>query len=387
MGKLTAGFVQRLKPTDKNRRYSDGDGLSLMVRPNGSKAWQVRIVADGRKTDKGIGAYPGVRLIEARRKARDMLEALRSGIAPADVTDAAATFRVVAEKYIEANAPTWRHHKTAHDTRRRLELYAYPVFGDTPINLIRRGDVLAVLENIWTDKPAAAKKLRQRVRAVFDYALDREYIEVNPAAHFTSASLPPTGNGTHFRGLPYRQVSDALDVTDAAPASLAVRMCFRWLVLTAARSGEARGARWQDMDLEARVWTVPGERMKSGAEHRVPLSTQALVVLKDAAPLKDGSGLVFPGVKGELSDMTLTKLLRDNGLAAKTTVHGFRTTFKTWCMEQTDTPWAVGEAALAHTLGNSTEQAYARTDLFDRRRVLMETWADFTQDAHSQEGS
>ena len=385
MGKLTAGFVQRLKPTDKNRRYSDGDGLSFMVRPNGSKAWQVRLInADGTKTDRGIGAYPGVRLAEARRKARELTSERSSGSAPVDVTPAAPTFKVVAEKYIEAHAPTWRHFKTSHDTRRRLELNAYPVFGDTPVNLIRRAEVLDVLENIWTDKPQAAKKLRQCVRAVFDYALDREYIEINPAAHFTRASLPPTGNGTHFRALPYQEVSDVLTITAASPASLAVRMCFKWLVLTAARSGEARAARWQDIDLEARVWTVPGERMKSGAEHRVPLSTQAVAVLTDAATLKDGSGLVFPGVKGKpLSDMTLTKVLRDNGLADKATVHGFRTSFKTWCMETTDTPWAVGEAALAHTLGNSTEQAYARSDLFDRRRGLMQAWADFTNE---QEG-
>ena len=372
MGKLTAGYVERLKPTDKNRRYSDGDGLSLVVRPNGSKAWQVRV---GKK-DQGIGAFPGVRLAEARSKAK----ARRAqAVGPsAEVVATVPTFKAVAEKYIEANAPIWRHHKTAIDTRRRLELNAYPVFGDTPVKLIRRAEVLDVLENIWTDKPQAAKKLRQCVRAVFDYALDREYIEVNPAAHFTRASLPPTGNGTHFRALPYQEVSDALAITAASPSSLAVRLCFKWLVLTAARSGEARGARWQDMDLEARVWTVPGERMKSGAEHRVPLSTQALAVLTDAAPLKDGSGLVFPGVKGKpLSDMTLTKVLRDNGLADKATVHGFRTSFKTWCMETTDTPWAVGEAALAHTLGNSTEQAYARSDLFDRRRGLMQAWADF----------
>ena len=355
MGKLTASYVQRLKPTDKNKRYADGDGLSLVVRPNGSKAWQVRLInADGTKTDKGLGAYPGVRLIEARRKARDMLEALRSGIAPADVTDAAATFKAVAEKYIEANAPIWRHHKTAIDARRRLELNAYPVFGDTPVKLIRRAEVLDVLENIWTDKPQAAKKLRQCVRAVFDYALDREYIEVNPAAHFTRASLPPTGKGTHFRALPYQEVSDALTTISASSSSLAVRLCFKWLILTASRSGEARGARWQDIDPEARVWTVPGERMKSGVEHRVPLSHQAMAVLDEAAPLKDDSGLVFPGVKGKpLSDMTLTKVLRDKGLADKATVHGFRTSFKTWCMETTDTPWAVGEAALAHTLGNS----------------------------------
>ena len=373
MGKLTAGYVERLKPTDKNRRYSDGDGLSLVVRPNGSKAWQVRV---GKK-DQGIGAFPGVRLAEARSKAK----ARRAqAVGPsAEVVATVPTFKAVAEKYIEANAPIWRHHKTAIDTRRRLELNAYPVFGDTPVKLIRRAEVLDVLENIWTDKPQAAKKLRQCVRAVFDYALDREYIEVNPAAHFTRASLPPTGNGTHFRALPYQDVSEALTTISASSSSLAVRLCFKWLILTASRSGEARGARWQDIDPEARVWTVPGERMKSGVEHRVPLSHQAMAVLDEAAPLKDDSGLVFPGVKGKpLSDMTLTKVLRDNGLADKATVHGFRTSFKTWCMETTDTPWAVGEAALAHTLGNSTEQAYARSDLFDRRRDLMQAWADFT---------
>ena len=381
MGKLTAGFVQRLKPTDKNRRYSDGDGLSLMVRPNGSKAWQVRLVADGRKTDKGIGAYPAVRLAEARVKAKARREQVIAGRGEVEVVNTVPTFKVVAEKYIASSAPTWKNHKTVINTRSCLENYAYPVFGDIPVNDIRRAEVLAVLEGIWTSKPAAAKKLRQRVRSVFDYALDREYIEVNPAAHFTRASLPPTGNGTHFRALPYQDVSEALTTISASSSSLAVRLCFKWLVLTSARSGEARGARWTDIDLEARVWTVPGERMKSGVEHRVPLSHQAMAVLDEAAPLKDDSGLVFPGVKGKpLSDMTLTKVLRDNGLADKATVHGFRTSFKTWCMETTDTPWAVGEAALAHALGNSTEQAYARTDLFDRRRDLMQLWADYTNE-------
>ena len=222
MGKLTAGFVQRLKATDKNRRYSDGDGLSLMVRPNGSKAWQVRIVnSDGTKTDKGIGAFPAVRLAEARTKAKARRAHVVEG-RTAEVVASVPTFKVVAEKYIEANAPIWRHHKTANDTRSRLETYAYPVFGDTPINDIRRAEVLDVLEGIWTDKPAAAKKLRQRVRSVFDYALDREYIEVNPAAHFTRASLPPTGNGAHFRALPYQEVSDALAVIASSSSSLAV---------------------------------------------------------------------------------------------------------------------------------------------------------------------
>ena len=380
MGKLTAGFVQRLKPTDKNKRYADGDGLSLMVRPNGSKAWQVRIVnSDGTKTDKGLGAFPSVRLAEARTLAKARREQVIAGRGEVEVVNTVPTFKVVAEKYIASSAPTWRNHKTAIDTRSCLENYVYPVFGDIPVNDIRRAEVLAVLEGIWTSKPAAAKKLRQRVRSVFDYALDREYIEVNPAAHFTRASLPPTGNGTHFRALPYQDVSEALTTISSSSSSLAVRLCFKWLILTASRSGEARGARWQGIDPETRVWTVPGERMKSGVEHRVPLSHRAMAVLDEAAPLKDDSGLVFPGVKGKpLSDMTLTKVLRDNGLAYKATVHGFRTSFKTWCMETTETPWAVGEAALAHTLGNSTEQAYARTDLFDRRRDLMQEWADYT---------
>ena len=350
-----------------------------MVRPNGSKAWQVRVInANGTKTDLGLGAFPGVRLAEARTLAKARRAALVEG-QEAPVTPTTPTFKVVAEKYIASSAPTWKNHKTVINTRSSLENYAYPVFGDTPVNDIRRAEVLDVLAGIWTDKPAAAKKLRQRVRSVFDYALDREYIEVNPAAHFTRASLPPTGNGTHFRALPYQDVSEALTTISSSSSSLAVRLCFKWLILTASRSGEARGARWQDIDPEARVWTVPGERMKSGVEHRVPLSHQAMAVLDEAAPLKDDSGLVFPGVKGKpLFDMTLTKVLRDNGLAPRTTVHGFRTSFKTWCMETTDTPWAVGEAALAHTLGNSTEQAYARTDLFDRRRDLMQAWADFT---------
>ena len=297
MGKLTASYVQRLKPTDKNKRYSDGDGLSLMVRPNGSKAWQVRIVnSNGTKTDKGIGAYPGVRLAEARSKAK----ARRAqAVGPsAEVVATVPTFKVVAEKYIASSAPTWKNHKTVINTRSCLENYAYPVFGDIPVNDIRRAEVLAVLEGIWTSKPAAAKKLRQRVRSVFDYALDREYIEVNPAAHFTRASLPPTGNGTHFRALPYQEVSDALTTISTSSSSLAVRLCFKWLVLTSARSGEARGARWQDIDLEARVWTVPGERMKSGVEHRVPLSHQAMAVLDEAAPLKDDSAWCSQGSRG-----------------------------------------------------------------------------------------
>ena len=380
MGKLLAGYVQRLKSTDKNRRYSDGDGLSLVVRPNGSKAWQVRI----KKTDHGLGSYPTVKLAEARRKATDMRSAAAAGRSVDEVVSTVPSFKTVAEMYLKANAPTWRHHKTEGDTRTRLESYAYPSFGTTPVDRIRRRDVMDVLTPIWTDKPAVGRKLKQAMNRVFIHALARDWVTVNPVDEAVGQALPKTpATREHFRSMPYPAVPAAMLTVAGGPSSDAVRLCFRWLVLTASRSGEARNARWQDIDLKNRTWTIPGSMMKSGREHRVPLSTQAVAVLTDAVPLMDGSGLVFPGANGPLSDMTLTKLLRGNGLAETATVHGFRTSFKTWCMETTDTPWAVGEAALAHTLGNSTEQAYARTDLFDRRRDLMQLWADFTNE---QEG-
>ena len=380
MAKLTPGFIKGLKSTNTHRRFSDGDGLSLVVRPNGSKAWQVRIVKDGRKTDRGIGSYPDVKLAEARREAQAKRTAASDGRELEEVTSNVPTFAKVAEMYLNANAPTWKHPKTESNMRTRLKTHAYPAFGQTRVDRIRRSDVMAVLETVWTSKPAVARKLKQALHRVFVYALARDWIAVTPVDEAVAQALPRTpATREHFRSLPYQDVGYALEQVDGSTAGPSVKLCFRWLILTASRSGEARNARWQDIDLQGREWKIPGAMMKSGREHRVPISIQAAAVLKDAAALMDDSGRVFPGINGPLSDMTLTKLLRSNGLAGQATIHGFRTSFKTWCMETTNTPWAVGEAALAHNLGNSTEQAYARTDLFERRRDLMEQWADYTQ--------
>ena len=236
-----------------------------------------------------------------------------------------------------------------------------------------------MLKPVFKSKPSLARKLRQRIRQIFAAAMASDYIDLNPAGEVIDAGLPRTpAVAAHFRALPYQDVSDVLRRVEVSQARLASRLCFRFLVLTAARSGEARGARWEEIDLVGRTWAIPASRMKAGREHRVPLSDAAVEVLRRAQDLTDDSGLVFPSTRGrELSDMTLTKLLRDNGLAEKTTVHGFRTSFKTWLMETTDTSWAVGEAALAHTLGNSTEAAYARSDLFEKRRRLMQRWTDY----------
>ena len=212
-------------------------------------------------------------------------------------------------------------------------MYTYPNFGDTRVDRITRADVLAALEPIWTIKPSMARKLRQRVRAVFAYTQAHGHIEINPAGEAINAALPSMpGVKEHFRSLPYPEVGVALRTVDASSASWSARLCLRFLVLTAARSGEARGAMWDEIDLAAKTWTIPGSRMKAGLEHRVPLSDAAIDVLAQARALEDNSGLLFPSALRpgyELSDMTLTKLLRSTGLAERATVHGFRTSFKT----------------------------------------------------------
>ena len=379
MARLSATKVKALK---KPGRYGDGAGLFLVIRPSGSKSWVQRIVVDGKRRDLGLGGFPALGLKEARERAAANRIDIATGGNPVTTRRkvTAPTFENMAERYITVNTPRWRHWKTSANWMQCFERYAFPVIGALPINRIERGLVLQVLEPIWTVKPAIARKLRQRIRAVFGYAMAHGHIESNPAGEAIDAALPSMpAVKAHFRALPYEAVGDCLKMVEASNASLPVKCCFAFTVLTATRSGEARGATWDEVDLESATWTIPGDRMKAGHEHRVPLSQQALEVLRVALPMRNDSNLIFPSTRTmrPLSDMALTKLLRDLGMAGKATVHGFRTSFKTWCMEQTNTPWAVGEAALAHTLGNSTEAAYARSDLFQKRRSLMQEWADF----------
>ena len=226
--------------------------------------------------------------------------------------------------------------------------------------------------------------VRQRIRAVLSWAQAHGFTSGNVAAEGIDGALPKVnGRKTHFRALPYREVGEALATVEASPASLAARLCFRFLILTAARSEEARGARWSEMDGESREWRIPGERTKTGAPHRIPLSPEAMAVLARVRALDDRSGLVFPGRRRgrELSNMTLTKILRERGLADRATVHGFRSAFRDWCAE-TGAPREVAEAALAHTVGG-VEGAYFRSDLYERRRALMEAWGAFVAEGAS----
>ena len=378
--KLSATRVKALRDAG---RYSDGDGLHLFISRAGGKSWVQRVTIDGRRRDIGLGGYPTVSLAQARKRATDNRAAIADGKDP--VADkrkpAVITFSRAAHAVHEVNRPRWRNERHALSWMQTLERHAFPKIGSKPIASIGRTDVLTVLTPIWSTRPETARRVRQRMRTVFRWAMANELIETNPAGEAIDGALPSMPKiKAHLRALPYQEVGAALKTVDASQTSLAAKRCLRLLVLTATRSGEARGATWDEIDLDGSTWTIPASRMKAGVEHRVPLSDQVLEVLTLAHQLEDGSGFCFPSPLRPgriLSDMTLTKVLRSTGLADRATVHGFRTSFKTWTMEQTDTPWAVGEAALAHLLGGSVEQAYARSDLFVRRRTLMQQWADY----------
>ena len=373
----------RVKALKEPGRYSDGGGLHLYISRAGRKSWVLRITIDGRRRDIGLGGFPSVSLARAREKAAYNRAAVAEGRDPLAERHAPAmpTFREAASAVHEANKPRWRNARHIASWMQTLERHAMPTLSNTPLDRVDRGDVLRVLTPIWTTRPETARRVRQRMRTVFRWAMAHGFMETNPAGEAVDGALPPMPKvKAHLRALPYQEVGAALETVEASQASIPAKLCFRFLVLTAARSGEARGATWDEIDLQDQVWRIPSERMKAGMEHRVPLSDQALQLLTLAQQLEDGSGLCFPSplrLGRMLSDMTLTKVLRSTGLADRATVHGFRTSFKTWSMEQTDTPWAVGEAALAHQLGGSVEQAYARSDLFVRRRTLMQQWADY----------
>ena len=290
------------------------------------------------------------------------------------------TFREAAEKTFAANRARWRSEMTAKNWQQGMARHVLPVIGELRVDQIKREDVLRILTPIWTGKPEVARKQRNRIRTVLSWCQAHGFIEHNVAGEMIDGALPAMpAVQAHFRALPYREVPVALETVEASGASMAAKLCFRFLVLTATRSGEARGAMWPEIDFEAREWRIPGSRMKAGVEHRVPLSDAALAVLEQARILRDRSGLIFPSPMkpAPMSDMTLTKVLRTTGLAERATVHGFRSSFRDWAGECTNTAHAVMELSLAHAVGSAVEQAYARSDLLAKRRRLMDQWATY----------
>ena len=380
MSKLS---VAKIKSLEEPGRYGDGDGLYFRITKAGSRNSIQRIVLNGKRTDKGIGGYPAVSLAQARRKAAANRSAVANGINPWEAEEAVApTFREAALIVHELNVPRWKNAKHAKSWIQTLERHAVPVIGDSPVDQVGQQDVLRVLTPIWTEIPENARRVRQRMRTVFKWAMANDFISYNPAGEAVDGALPPMPKvKNHMRALPYQQVAEALRTVDNGPSNVVTKLAFKFLVLTAARSIEVRGALSSEIDPKERIWRVPPDRMKDGEEHRVPLSDQVVAVLSEAMELSQ-SRLLFPSFYDPdkmLSENALSLMLRKQGIEA--VPHGFRSSFRDWAAEQTSASHAAMELSLAHQVGSTVEQAYFRSDLFEQRRELMQQWADYLGEA------
>lgn len=405
MPKRAAGLTARQVQTIKSAGlFADGGGLYLQVSAEGSaKSWIFRYTAGtGKRRNFGLGSVETWGLAEARQKAlalrrmvangRDPVDEKRAAVAARRVETAKAmTFRQCAEAYITAHAAGWRNPKHAAQWPATLETYVYPVFGSLPVAAVDVGLVMKAVEPIWSAKPETASRVRGRIESVLDWATARGHRQgENPArwrGHLENL-LPKRSKVQrveHHAALPYSEIAGFLQ--DLRRHDGIAALALQFAILTAARTGEVIGARWDEINLAERLWTVPADRMKAGKEHKVPLTDAALAIVNAMAAIRS-SDWVFPGASGQrpISNMSMLMLLRRMG-RGELTVHGFRSTFADWSAERTNFPSEVREMALAHAVGDKVEAAYRRGDLFDKRRQLAEAWARYCAPEPAGEGS
>lgn len=377
MGNLTANMLRgSLEPG----RHHDGDGLFLNVTPTGARSWICRVQKNGRRRDIGLGSAKKVSLAQARQRSAEVRSQVEAGIDPVlqrKKAEGIPTFREAAAAVYAENKKSWKNKKHRGQWLTSLQTYAFPKIGDVAVSDIESSHVRDVLIAIWLEKNETARRVRQRIGMVIDWAIAKNYRAHPLPMNAINKSLPKVRNRqNHLAALHYSKV--AAFVGKLRERESIGRLAFEFLILTAARSGEVRGALWSEIDLTERTWTIPAERMKADVEHIVPLSDAALDVLKRARVHKeDDNDLVFPGTRHgkPMSDMTLTKICRDAEVDA--VPHGFRSSFRDWVSEETDFDRDVAEMALAHTIANPVEAAYRRGKLLQKRRKLMNLWADY----------
>jgi integrase len=381
---------RRIAAAKERGYYADGGNLYLQVSKYGTKSWVFRYAVVGKTRDMGLGGFPQITLKLARELAREQREHLLRGDDPIDVRQgkrdrlraAAAkrkTFAECADDYISAHADAWRNDKHRKQWKVTLETYAFPVMGKLPVDAIDLPHILRVLEPIWREKPETASRLRGRIERILSWATVRKYRKgENPArwSGHLSEMLPAktkVRKPKHHAALPFAEMSDFMAVlrrTDGISAR-----ALEFTILTAARTGEVITSRWDEIDFDEAVWSVPAARMKSNRPHRVPLSKRAIELLR-AMP-RDSSGYIFPGsIAGKpISNTAMLKLLTD--MRSGLTVHGFRSAFSDWARERTAYPRDVIEMCLAHTIKDKSEAAYRRGDALEKRRRLMESWSQY----------
>lgn len=381
MGKLTATAIAKAKTPG---RYGDGEGLALVIGKSGGKSWVVRVQKDGRRRDIGLGSASKVPLKLARERAAEVRQQIELGIDPVAERAKSAgipTFARAAKLVHAENLPSWKNAKHGAQWLNTLETYAVPKFGNRSIADVDAAAVRDCLAAIWLEKPETARRLRQRINTVIDWAVAKGYRASGLALPIIDKALPKQrAKPKHHAALPYADLPAF--VGKLRESESMGRLALEAVILTAARSGEVRNMTWGELDLDAATWTVPAERMKAGREHVVPLSPQAVALFERMkAHRREYTDLVFPGQnRGRpLSDMTLTKALRDMGVSV--TAHGFRSTFRDWVAEQTNWPSDLAEAALAHVVSDKTVAAYQRGTMLEKRRELMAAWANYCDGA------
>lgn len=383
MAGLNARRVQTIK---KPGRYTDGGGLMLVVDEKGAKRWILRVTMKGRRRDIGLGGLADVSLADAREAAGEIRKKIRAGIDPVAERrrerQRVHTFEEAARAVHKEHRAAWKNEKHANQWITTLETYAFPRLGRLSVDEIDGPLIREVVAKIWLTKPETARRVLQRIGTVLDVALARQWRQSDvPAMRTIARSLPKQPKvQEHLAALPWQEVPAFVGgMKDTLKSGERVLLLMEFTILTAARSGESRGAKWFEIDFEERAWNLAAERMKAGRPHRVPLCDRAIEILERMRELRtstDDNELVFEGKRGRpFSDMTLTQPFRRAGLAI--TMHGFRSSFRDWAAEATGFPRELAEKALAHTLSSKAEAAYQRGDLFEKRRKLMDAWAAF----------
>lgn len=385
--KLSAVRVKALKAPGK---YEDGGGLRLVIGPTGTKRWVVRITVAGRRLERGLGAYPDITLDAARTAAA---KARRAAEVNLDIRSeeqrealASMTFRDMFRVTLAQREKQLSNAKHLKQWSSTMETYVFPTIGSTPVAEVSTAQVLKVLTPIWFTKPETAKRVMQRMEAVFKSAIVRGARKAaSPCIGVADELGTKHRVVNHHASMPWGDVPNLIQLLHGpAPRRMRVTsLALEFLILTATRSGETRGAAWSEFDTERALWVIPPKRMKAREGHRVPLSKRCLEILAQLSAAHPRSELVFPSRTGKpLSDMTLTKLLRDETIEA--TPHGFRSSFKVWASECAKVPHEVSEAALAHSLGSKVVAAYLRTDFLEERRPVMQAWADYCLGGRAQ---
>ena len=386
MAKLrTSADVRSIK--DKGR-HSVGNGIYLLVSPRGTKNWSMRINQGGKKRERGLGGYPELGLREAQRKAAYFKDRVRLGFDPwleptLEARLAKPTFEKAARTYYSEHKPRWKPGKHRDKWLRPLEQYAFPKIGSMPVDEIRKADVLDVLKPMWAKKYETGRKTRTRMRLIFSWAIAHDYIEgFNPCGEAINAALSPPrqADRKHFASMHHKDVPAALQTIRGSNARVTTRWALEFAILTATRSSEVRFAEWSEVRFDARTWTIPGERMKAGVQHVVPLADQAVELLSKMHEATGPTGYIFVShyrlhLMRPLSENAMSKLMRQL-FGGKAVQHGFRSSFANWAHETGDFGYEAVELSLAHTVGSVTERSYFRSSLFDRRRRLMQAWAD-----------